>query len=378
MKIARVIGLICVMAFLVATAAEPKPVKEQVKDTVSIPEIGELTLAGPFTHKNLAVYILYRTVKPGDEPAYITLEEGTKAGTVKITEMKQEQVGQLVVSNNSDKQLFLHVGELVKGGKQDRMLQTSLVIPPKSPKAPIPSFCVERSRWSGGNKFTPACIIAPSNDMRENNLIRNQSGVWESVGRYKKKARKTMVGNPRPIPRNSQTSSVNEELEHKAFKKLMEGYQSAMAKATKDLPCPLGLAYAVNGEICTVDVYHAKGLFEKLLPKLLKSCAAAAAVELPKDKEKKIKHPTTKDVANFIKAAWDGKKKAEKLAFGNVFVRLSNKKTLTSQLFYKDALIHVEVIKRTFPMLLRQRDHRPQIAPSAQPRSNLRQRQPSR
>jgi hypothetical protein len=374
------------MAFLVATAAEPKTVKEQVKevkDTVSIPEIGELSLAGPFTHKNLAVYILYRSKKPPKEPAYITLEEGTSAGTVKITEMKQEQVGRLVVANNSDNRLFLHVGELVKGGKQDRMLQTSLVIPPKSPKAPIPSFCVERSRWSGGNKFAPACIIAPSSGIKQSNHFLDQGAVWDNVGRYKKKARKTMVGNPRPIPRNSRTSSVNEELEHKAFKKLLTGYQSAMAKATKDLTCPLGLAYAINGEICTVDVYHAKGLFEKLLPKLLKSCSAAAVVEMPKDKKKKIKHPTTKDIANFIKSAWDGKKKTEKLAFGNVFIRLSNKKTLTSQLFYKGKLIHAEVIKRTADVAPK-KGNRPMIAPNpnVQPRNvqplRLRQHQPNR
>lgn len=373
MKIAAGVGFICAMAFLAATAAEPK----QARETVSVPGLGELALAGPFTHRNLAVYVFYRTEKPGREPAYITLEEGIKSGDVKITEMEQEQVGRLVVSNNSDKRLFLHVGELVHGGKQDRMLQTSLVIPPKSPKAPIPSFCVEQSRWSGKKEFAAARMIAPSSGMKQSNLYRDQGAVWHNVGRYKRSARESAGALTGEAIRPSRTSSVNEELSDKDFKKLMAGYESAMANITKGLPCPLGLAYAVNGEINTVDIYHANGLFEKLLPKLLKSCAAAAVAELPKDKEKKIEHPTCGDLSDFIKAAWDGEQKKEELAFGNVFIRLINNKTLTAQLFYKGELIHAEVIKRTADAAQPTRPPLPR-APNIQPQRGNNRYQRSR
>ena len=40
-------------------------------------------------------------------------------------------------------------GEELKGGKQARIIGSRLVIPPASGVLPVPSFCIEQSRWHG-------------------------------------------------------------------------------------------------------------------------------------------------------------------------------------------------------------------------------------
>ena len=48
--------------------------------------------------------------------------------------------------------MFVQSGDIVKGGKQDRVLTVSLVLPPRSGRIAIAAFCVEQGRWSARGK----------------------------------------------------------------------------------------------------------------------------------------------------------------------------------------------------------------------------------
>jgi hypothetical protein len=133
-----------------APAATATPV---VGKEVKIPGHGTLKLAGPYTHRNLAVYYLYGG-KATSKVVPITLEEGIKSGKVKITEMPDERVSQLRISNLSKWPLFVFGGELIRGGKQDRTVVKSVVVPPNTKDLPIETMCVEAGRWAGGVKFS--------------------------------------------------------------------------------------------------------------------------------------------------------------------------------------------------------------------------------
>lgn len=345
-----VVAFVLVSLVLLAAGDRPGIPMPVPRVKINIPGFGKLTVAGPFTHKNLAFFIFYDPGSPLAEPDYITLEEGTAAGLVKISESRNAQVQRLLISNLSKKPLFIQIGEIVKGGKQDRTMQSSLVIPPKTNNVPVQSFCVEQSRWSGGKKFSAKGIIIPGNAMKAAVQSGSQGRVWSNVSRYKARARENAaVVSGKPI-RESRSSSVNEELDDKHFRKLIGGYESALLPMLRRFKQPRGLAIIVDGKISTVDVYHASSLFKKLYPKLLKSAAAEAAAGKIKHRPKRI---TVKDLANFLKNAWDGKKRKEKLGFDNVFIRIQAAGALTSQLLYKDNLIHAQVLK-VDPKMLRQ------------------------
>ena len=341
------------VAVAIATLLAGGPAWGRQRDepaTVTVQGHAKLKIAGPFTHKNLSTYILYRAGKADrPQPAYITLKEGLKSGHVKITEGADERVQRLLVSNRSRKRLFLHIGELVRGGKQDRTLQTSLVVPPGTKKMPIPTFCVEESRWSGGTDFDALDFNAPA-FVTSAIVAREQGQVWSNVRLHKMKAMKRMAQSAEPSANPTQeTSSLNEELSDKVFQGLSQEYERTLKMPPANLTSAVGFAYAVNGRIATVDLYHANTLLRKLLPRLRRRAAAEAAAEYDPDKAGTFTPPTARDVADFIAKAWDGKRNREKLGAGNVFLRIVGPESYTVQLFYKDELIHSEVLPKRRP-----------------------------
>src|SRR5262245_39292646 len=86
-----------------------------------------VTLDGPYTHANLAVFIVRGATS--DTRTYITLDEGLAARTVAVREQTRAgrdraEVNTLEIDNQSDTWLFLQAGDIVKGGKQDRTIMT--------------------------------------------------------------------------------------------------------------------------------------------------------------------------------------------------------------------------------------------------------------
>ncbi len=61
------------------------------------------------------------------------------------------QVNQLVLVNNSKRPLILLAGEIVTGGKQDRVIGKDRIIPPESDPMDLGVFCVEPGRWVGSS-----------------------------------------------------------------------------------------------------------------------------------------------------------------------------------------------------------------------------------
>src|SRR5262249_5531978 len=54
---------------------------------------------------------------------------------------------ELVVENLSpDVEVYIQAGDIVKGGRQDRVLSYDLIVPPRSGKVPLAAFCVEAGR----------------------------------------------------------------------------------------------------------------------------------------------------------------------------------------------------------------------------------------
>jgi hypothetical protein len=101
-------------------------------------------VSGPVVHDNLAVYFVHGPSTPGPVP--LTLGEAIAAG--KVTVHETGRVSQLAIENASDEAVFVQAGDIVKGGRQDRVLTVSFLVPPKSGRVPIGAYCVERGRWT--------------------------------------------------------------------------------------------------------------------------------------------------------------------------------------------------------------------------------------
>jgi hypothetical protein len=253
-------------------------------------------IQGPYTHEDLTVFLLCTNRQ--DEHDFLTLDEGLQKGLVTITEQEHERVGALRIENLSDRPLYLQEGERLIGGKQDRTIISSLVIPPKSGQTSVPTFCVEHNRWVEGTKgkefgFSVNPALAPKGVRGAAKVEGNQDRVWGCVAAQKDSANKILQ-----CPNTN--SSVNEMLDAPQVQSISEEYATALGQALEraENRDAVGMAIVFNGQIEEVNLYPNRALFRKLFPRLIRAYAVQSA--LLKDQAKDGEPLTDTAVAQFL------------------------------------------------------------------------------
>src|SRR5260370_8507100 len=160
---------------------------------------GDWRLIEPVTYENIWICAVVSSYSQELSP-FLTLEEGLSTGDVVVREQGSEglarsrdgrpvyipqppgaSVNQLVLINRSKRPLLLLAGELVSGGKQDRIIGKDRIVPAGAPPLPLDVFCVEHGRWTGSSQFATArTIVHPS--VRERAAVdQKQTEVWDAV-----------------------------------------------------------------------------------------------------------------------------------------------------------------------------------------------------
>jgi hypothetical protein len=272
-------------------------------------------VSGPYTHANLTVFLLHGPDTLPDQKL-LTLQEALEQKKAIVHET--EQVNELAVENLAgDTGLYLQSGDIVKGGKQDRAIAYDLILPPKSGKVPIGSFCVEAGRWrqrgrEAAGTFGTSAAQAPGKDLKlAINGAARQDQVWQKVKEAQDKLSKN-VG--KPVASGESATSLQLALEDKQLLEKLSAYEKALAGAAEGKADVIGVALAVNGKVEGAEVYGSAALFKKLWPKLLKSAATDALAEL--DEKKPFEAATAKGVEAFLADAAAGPAKEVALADG--------------------------------------------------------------
>ena len=128
------------------------------------PSVAGYKVLDPIRQGNLTVFPVV-TMTSHDTHEFLTLDEGVRSGEVVVTEYGNlqplmrgrelplprsggAQVNQLVLVNNSKRPLILLAGEIVTGGKQDRVIGKDRIVPAESDPIDLSVFCVEPGRWT--------------------------------------------------------------------------------------------------------------------------------------------------------------------------------------------------------------------------------------
>ncbi len=287
----------------------------------------EPRISGPFTHANLSLYLLHGPSDAGPVP--LTLAEALEKGAVTVHETGD--VNELAIENSSDQEIFLQSGDIVKGGQQDRVVMSSLMLAPKSGRVPLAAFCVEQGRWSarGGEDvatFAASVAALPSKEAKlamkapakpEDGALglggtsERQQKVWESVaGIQAALSDKLAVA----VASEESATSLQLALENQKLADEREHFVKALNDVGVVDDDVIGFAFAINGEINSADIYPSNGLFRKMWEKSLAAAVTeaigkrgAAAVETA---------PEPVSVAAFIAGAGSGKPDAQKLSQG--------------------------------------------------------------
>jgi len=105
-----------------------------------------LTVGSPARHRNLSVYPL-RSEGKRATAAYLVLDDALATGRFRITEVSESgSVPRLLAINDNGSPVILLDGEELVGAKQNRVLNLSIMLAPKS-RTEIPVSCVEAGRW---------------------------------------------------------------------------------------------------------------------------------------------------------------------------------------------------------------------------------------
>jgi len=293
-------------------------------------------ISGPVVHENLAIFFIHGKSAPGKVP--LTLEEAMAKGVVKVRETSN--VNQLEIENLGADEVFVQSGDIVKGGKQDRTLMVSLLLPVKSGAIPIASFCVEQGRWTARGRedaknFSTASTAVPSREMKlamkapmpaapaAETSVR-QARVWDDV----QKTQSRLSGNLRASVRSAESaSSLQLALESEKLMDAQKGYLAALKAAGEKEDDIVGFIFAVNGTLNSADVYPSNGLFRKMWNKLI----TASVIEAIGHKdEPAVAAPSIDAVTAFLAAAEAGKASEKAL---NAGVRLETREADQAYLF---------------------------------------------
>jgi hypothetical protein len=242
-----------------------KPIFQHILTNIRIGE--------PQIFSNLAVVPLFYNEETAEK--FISLKTALEKGLAKINETSESgTVGTLSVQNDSEQALFLMDGEELVGAKQNRMINTSILIKAKSQVA-IPVSCTEQGRWrfeartfSDSGHIMPAKARNSKNARMEYNLRTRDSfeagqrEVWNEVASYQ---------------RNFSTHSGSSAMRDTFVQK-----QHELEEFVKALPIQetqQGMIVLINGVPVVGDFLIHPYNYANVHEKLIKSAALEALLE---------------------------------------------------------------------------------------------------
>lgn len=237
-------------------------------------------ISAPYSHKNLTIFLIHGRDETS-KTNILTLQEAMERKILRVYETSD--VNELAVENISKYfDVFIQSGDIVKGGKQDRILAVSIIIPARSGRITIEAFCVESGRWQKrGNE--DAGQFSSSNDRivsKELKLAangdRSQQEVWAKVSEAQDKLSKNLGG---AVASANSRSSLQLSLENSKVTTTADEYVRKLSNLIEGRSDVIGYAFAVNGKINSADVYVSNTLFKKLWPRMLKAAAIEAVAE---------------------------------------------------------------------------------------------------
>lgn len=298
----------------------------------SEPDATEFKVLQPISHGNLTIFPVV-AARTHDTSDFLTLDEGVRSGEVVVTEVGNlhgmvrrpmqnyrptsgPQVNTLVLVNNSKRPLILLAGEIVTGGKQDRVVGKDRIIPPESDPVDLSVFCIEHGRWTGSSdKFqTYGYFMAQPSVRKQVMAEKDQQKVWAEVQTQKANIAGNLAlapgvavnGRSSADPAASQTVVVNgvdqtvtidgaralhqldsttsyakareNTVVQEQIKSIADPVEKSFASVIKQLrdQNAVGVVVAVKGKIIWADIFASKELLTKYWPKLLQSYAAEA------------------------------------------------------------------------------------------------------
>ncbi len=235
-------------------------------------EIDQLELSTPVQFRNLTLFPILRNAVAIVQREYLLLEDAVLNGLARVTELSDGgSVPELRFENNAEQPVLLLDGEELLGAKQNRVLNLTILAPPKQ-SIVIPVSCVEAGRWHmESTEFKPAAQLMYSraraartghvtDSMRASGTRRSdQSALWDEIA-----LKACRVEAPSP------TRAMSAMYERHAH--TVEEYARAFAWRDRQA----GIAFAIGGQVLGFDLFDQPITMRRVFPKVVRSYALDA------------------------------------------------------------------------------------------------------
>jgi len=242
-------------------------------NTVVANALARLALGPAQNHVNIAVFPLLG-LDTGPAP-YLTLSEAMAARCIIVTEVsKSGSVPELKVVSQSDRPILLVDGEELVGAKQNRVLNTTILLKEKA-ETIIPVSCVEQGRWSYASAEFASSNTIMSSSIRmlklksvsealdaEGQFRADQGRVWDEVEWLQRRAGVA-----------SATGAMQD-----VFRALGDDL-AACERAFMPVAGQTGIIVVIDGRVAGFDAVAHADAYAKLHPKLIRSYLVDALVE---------------------------------------------------------------------------------------------------
>jgi len=314
---------------------------------------GAYRVLDPIASGDLLLFPVVRTDgKSGAESPFITLDEGLKSGEVEVTEAgrarglvrprggrspqvdsnsdRGDEVNTLVLVNHSKRPLLLLAGEIVTGGKQDRIVAKDRIVPADADPIDLTVFCIEPGRWTesssefGASAKSSAQSFMVQPEVRERAMVeQDQQQVWNSVhgtiAQMESAASAPAAadaGGIRYPAAPPTTTSYAKVMASPAVSERVDEAAAQVTSAREQVLAKLrgehavGVVVAVHGELVWADLFASTDLLSRYWTKLVRSYAAESLTENENHADSGGA-PTMNDAQHFLNAPASGTENSE-------------------------------------------------------------------
>jgi len=286
------------------------------------------------THENMTVFPFPLLTSGG--PRYISLSAALRKQSVVVTEVDQSgSVPELKVINKGDLPVLLLDGEELAGAKQNRVLNTTILVP-KMSELIIPVSCTEAGRWSWSSPEFIESKVVMSRYIRKAKLedvtlslkedrgfASDQKAVWNEIDDLHRKA-------------GTKSASGSMEDSFTGRQKDLDAYLKAFPLRENQS----GMLVVLNGKAAGADVITRTEAYADLHDKLIRSYAMDALLDKPN-----LEPLHTGMWDTFRKAALACRTETYDSAGHGKDHRLSGNNVVGSALTYRGACIHLALFR---------------------------------
>jgi hypothetical protein len=207
------------------------------------------------------VTVFFLTLRDGWKSDIRTLDDALRAEALRVTEKPEASVPEVFVDNTGRRPVLLVSGELLLGGRQNRIVKQDVLVPADSGRVAIPVYCGEKQRWSESKVGFSSAPAAAEPELRKGAALnRPQAEIWDGIDAAMQRS-------------GAKSETRDYRMIHEA-PDVKRGADELVAACRRGMPRrTVGMVVASHRRILGADLFEDPDVFAALWEKLVRGYA---------------------------------------------------------------------------------------------------------